>query len=46
MNKGTLSSHKTYCGKVQQTLVRLTGAGRNAFEQYCGFRGKVNAIPG
>jgi DNA-binding HxlR family transcriptional regulator len=31
---GYVEVTKTYRGKVPQTLLRLTGAGRKAFEQY------------
>ena len=31
---GYIAVTKTYRGKVPQTLLRLTGAGRKAFEQY------------
>lgn len=31
---GYVEVEKTYRGKVPQTLLRLTGAGRQAFEQY------------
>jgi DNA-binding MarR family transcriptional regulator len=31
---GYVAVTKTYRGKVPQTLLRLTGAGRKAFEQY------------
>ncbi len=31
---GYVEVTKTYRGKVPQTLLRLTGAGRQAFEQY------------
>ena len=31
---GYLEVSKTYRGKVPQTLLRLTGAGRKAFEEY------------
>ena len=31
---GYVEVEKTYRGKVPQTLLRLTGAGRKAFEQY------------
>jgi DNA-binding transcriptional ArsR family regulator len=31
---GYIAVTKTYRGKVPQTLLRLTGTGRNAFEQY------------
>ena len=32
--EGYIEVEKTYRGKVPQTLLRLTGAGRRAFEQY------------
>ena len=31
---GYVAVTKTYRGKIPQTLLRLTGAGRKAFEQY------------
>jgi len=33
-NAGYVDIEKTYCGKVPMTLLRLTRAGRKAFEDY------------
>ncbi len=38
---GYVGIHKTYRGKVPQTVLRLTRPGRAAFEEY---RNKLNAI--